>query len=398
MATEQPAILPCPFCGGVGNVFPRTCNKDTPYDPSHRAFPIVRCSGCFAEAHGENWGKPPTAIAAWNRRALRAVEVPRPDSSPTPVAWRAKLNDRKPGQPYWTYYENDPTKILREGEVCEPLYTAPAASPNPDSVHSAAPGRTVPAALRTMTAVPGRTMAPEHLDRGPGFIKPDDGEHVYFYEQDFYVLSNFSAFNLKWQGHTFPTSEHAYHWEKFWQEGYGSAWPIALEIKDAPSAHEAFKIAERNKHRRRHGWDDVKVDIMRRILRAKVQQHEYVRHKLLETGDRELIEDSWRDDFWGWGPNRDGQNMLGKLWMEIRAELRAGDADAQQTPAASTVDRAAVPASSGPDDLDMRAAFWEWVEDRGCDSDGAWSAWQGCWNLLHSGRVASARTKQGEQQ
>ena len=39
------------------------------------------------------------------------------------------------------------------------------------------------------------------------------------------------------------------------------------------------------------------------------------------TGDRTLIENSWRDDFWGWGPNRDGQNMLGKLWMEVRAEL-----------------------------------------------------------------------------
>jgi predicted NAD-dependent protein-ADP-ribosyltransferase YbiA (DUF1768 family) len=29
-----------------------------------------------------------------------------------------------------------------------------------------------------------------------------------------------------------------------------------------------------------------------------------------------------RDDFWGWGSDRTGQNMLGKLWMEIRTELR----------------------------------------------------------------------------
>ena len=62
---------------------------------------------------------------------------------------------------------------------------------------------------------------------------------------------------------------------------------------------------------------------MKSILRAKADQHEYVRRKLLATGDRELIEDSWRDDFWGWGPNRDGKNMLGKLWMEVRDELRA---------------------------------------------------------------------------
>ena len=62
---------------------------------------------------------------------------------------------------------------------------------------------------------------------------------------------------------------------------------------------------------------------MRNILRAKAEQHEYVLRKLLDTGDRRLIENSWRDDFWGWGPNRDGANMLGGLWMEVRAELRS---------------------------------------------------------------------------
>lgn len=33
------------------------------------------------------------------------------------------------------------------------------------------------------------------------------------------------------------------------------------------------------------------------------------------------------------------------------------------------------------DDKEMRAAFWAWVEDQGCDSDGAWSAWQGAYEL-----------------
>lgn len=158
----------------------------------------------------------------------------------------------------------------------------------------------------------------KEMNREPGFIKPDTDTQVFFYEQDFYVLSNFSAFNLRWKGYTFPTSEHAYHWEKF-TPNYTA---LRGELLSAPSAHEAFKMAERNKHCRRLDWDAVKVDVMRDILRTKAAQHEYVRRKLLATGDRELIEDSWRDDFWGWGPNRDGQNMLGKLWMEIRAEIR----------------------------------------------------------------------------
>ena len=62
-------LKPCPFCGGTSPlVFPRTCNKDTPYNPADRAFPIVRCSGCYGEAAGSNWSEPATAIAAWNRR------------------------------------------------------------------------------------------------------------------------------------------------------------------------------------------------------------------------------------------------------------------------------------------------------------------------------------------
>jgi ribA/ribD-fused uncharacterized protein len=152
----------------------------------------------------------------------------------------------------------------------------------------------------------------------------DTDDRVCFYEQDFYVLSNFSAFSIKWQGRRFPTSEHAYHWEKFEPGTRDEQWLYVRDsILDAYSAHDAFKLAEKWKPLRRPDWDDVKVDIMRGILTAKVEQHEYVRRKLLATGERVLIENSWRDDYWGWGPNRDGKNMLGRLWMEIRAEIRA---------------------------------------------------------------------------
>jgi len=152
--------------------------------------------------------------------------------------------------------------------------------------------------------------------------KLDTDQQVFFYEQEFYVLSNFSAFRVAWRGHDFDTSEHAYHWEKF-----DSGTLPAMEVQDlilgATSAHGALKLAQQYKAFRRIDWEAVNLNVMSNILRAKVQQHEYVRRKLLETDDRELIEDSWRDDFWGWGPKRDGQNMLGKLWMEIRSELRA---------------------------------------------------------------------------
>lgn len=145
----------------------------------------------------------------------------------------------------------------------------------------------------------------------------DTNEQVFFYEQDHYYLSNFSSFALIWKGHRFDTLEVAYHWEKF----AGVVNSVADAIHASSSSHEAFKIAEMNAFRRRTDWDYVKVDVMRLLLRVKVAQHPYVFRKLLETGNRELVENSWRDSYWGWGPNRDGQNMLGKLWMELRREL-----------------------------------------------------------------------------
>ncbi len=170
----------------------------------------------------------------------------------------------------------------------------------------------------------------------------DTDTQVFFYEQDFYVLSNFSSFTLQWKGIRFDTSEAAYHWEKFDRkdlENYVNHWDddkdkllgqcveLQFEISHSDSAHAAFKLAEKHKHMRRPDWDNVKIDIMRQILWAKVQQHEYVRRKLLATGTRELVENSHRDSYWGWGPNRNGQNQLGKLWMEIRKVLQ----DAENT-------------------------------------------------------------------
>jgi ribA/ribD-fused uncharacterized protein len=147
----------------------------------------------------------------------------------------------------------------------------------------------------------------------------DTQERVCFYEQDYYVLSNFSSFTVVWKGIKFDTSEAAYHWEKF----NSKPWSTRNSIQTAISAHEAFKIAERFKSQRRPDWNEVKVGIMCEILWEKVRIHEYVRRKLLATGSRELVENSWRDDFWGWGADKQGLNMLGKLWMGIRDRIQA---------------------------------------------------------------------------
>lgn len=62
---------------------------------------------------------------------------------------------------------------------------------------------------------------------------------------------------------------------------------------------------------------------MRAALMAKFTTHPDLREALLGTRDEELVENAPTDYFWGCGKLGGGQNMLGKLLMEIRLVLRA---------------------------------------------------------------------------
>ncbi len=107
---------------------------------------------------------------------------------------------------------------------------------------------------------------------------------VFFYPAEYYVLCNFSAFEVEYRGKKYPTSEHAYQATKFFK----TRPDLAKKIQSAKSAHEAFKMADKYKKHRDTNWDNVKVDIMKEILHCKVQQHEYVKRKLLQTKKEKL--------------------------------------------------------------------------------------------------------------
>lgn len=136
-----------------------------------------------------------------------------------------------------------------------------------------------------------------------------------FYMGEWYALDNFSAFAVEIDGRLWPTAEHAYQAAKFESEQAVQA------ILACRSAHAAKKLAGKLNLEVRPGWDLVKLDVMEIILRAKLEQHEYVRKKLGQSRGLILIEDSAKDSFWGRGPDWRGQNNLGKLWMKIRDDV-----------------------------------------------------------------------------
>ena len=143
-------------------------------------------------------------------------------------------------------------------------------------------------------------------------------EFIGFYPREFFVFDNFSSFRVLVDGTLYCTVEHAYQATKFLE----TAPEIAEQITNCYSAHDAQKIAYANKDKQCKNWDDIKLQVMEKLLRLKLAQNPYVKKKLLETGDLLICEDSPKDSFWGIGASRDGRNELGKLWMKLREELR----------------------------------------------------------------------------
>ena len=138
-------------------------------------------------------------------------------------------------------------------------------------------------------------------------------------QEKYGCFPNFTKIPISLDGKMWPSSEHFYQSQKFLDED------LQEQVRLAKWAGEAAQIGRDKKLPLRDDWEIVKLDIMRQVVRAKVDQHEYIKELLLSTGNEEIIENSPRDYFWGCGKSGTGLNWLGKIWMEVREELKTID-------------------------------------------------------------------------
>lgn len=142
----------------------------------------------------------------------------------------------------------------------------------------------------------------------------------------FYELTNFYEnwrkkktvhVPVHYKGHNYKTSEHAFQGAKFDTK---ETRKIVHQIIQAPTARDAFDIAQANSNHIRPDWHQMKDQVMYDIVKAKFSD-KHLKKVLLKTGDRYLIEASPYDAYWGWGQNHQGENKLGKILMRVRYEL-----------------------------------------------------------------------------
>ena len=67
---------------------------------------------------------------------------------------------------------------------------------------------------------------------------------------------------------------------------------LAERIRMLPTARMAQQEARKQAHRQRANWLEVNVAVMDKVLKKKFSQYRSLRHMLIDTGSRELIEDS----------------------------------------------------------------------------------------------------------
>ena len=111
----------------------------------------------------------------------------------------------------------------------------------------------------------------------------------------------------------YPTAEHAYQAAK-------TETPAERKmIRGLDSPGKAKRAGL--KVTLRPGWDGIKLDIMKQVVRDKFQRHPDLRDRLVATGSAQLIEENdWGDTYWGVSAGG-GANHLGRILMVVRAEL-----------------------------------------------------------------------------
>ena len=130
-------------------------------------------------------------------------------------------------------------------------------------------------------------------------------------------LSNFWRVDILFEGCVFPSVEHAYQAAKFTDDDFRAKFVTGKGLTPG----EAKRLAKVHEDRIRVSWDQEKVDVMYNLLRKKFAQP-YLRKMLIQTGNAELVEGNhWGDTFWG-VCRGEGKNMLGRLLMLIREELK----------------------------------------------------------------------------
>lgn len=148
-------------------------------------------------------------------------------------------------------------------------------------------------------------------------------EMIREFQGEFRFLSNFWPARVHLDGIVYRSVEHAYQAAKTQDE------QLRAKIRNM-SPGQAKRFARG--FAARPDWSVLKLSVMLSLVREKFACDLVLRAKLLETYRKKLQEGNlWHDRFWGiclCPQHGDGQNHLGRILEQVRAELQRDGATA----------------------------------------------------------------------
>ena len=152
-----------------------------------------------------------------------------------------------------------------------------------------------------------------------GYFRHNDLEIAGFFGPYFW-LSNFYLCRCEYEAYLqcpYPSSENAYQAAKVkLMDRYEFEHCSPRESKELWKRCSLVDASPAE-------WDARKDEVMREVLLSKFTLNQELRTKLLETGDKQLIElNNWGDTYWGVDIRNGGLNKLGQILMKTREYLR----------------------------------------------------------------------------
>lgn len=129
------------------------------------------------------------------------------------------------------------------------------------------------------------------------------------------LLSSFSKHGFDLEGVHWPSVEHYFQAMKFENPDQRE------KVRLAPNPKVARRLGRRRLVSIRKDWSKVRRVIMTRALYTKCRTHPEVAQRLLATRDRNVVESTQYDYFWGSGRDRRGGNVYGAVLMDVREKL-----------------------------------------------------------------------------
>lgn len=141
---------------------------------------------------------------------------------------------------------------------------------------------------------------------------------IKFYKEfgEYGYLATYSNHSFVVDGILYKTSEHYYQSKKFFDK------ETINKVINASTPKEASNIGRDINNKKRDDWKIIKKDIMFDAVYFKFKQNQDIMKKLLDTGNEEIIEETVKENYWGCGPNHDGENNYGKILCKVREKLR----------------------------------------------------------------------------